>query len=181
VSSCGGRAAPDAVLVLVTGPAGSGKSSLARPLARELRLPLIEKDVIKEALAVVLPPGDVAESQRLGAASYEVMYALARHAPAVILESNVPPEAVPRLRELCPTPIELFCKCPSDEVMRRYEARIGRRGNVHFDSERLDELRSRLSTENRPLGLGGPLLEVDTTQPVDVSAVAAWVANTLDE
>jgi AAA domain len=168
------------VLVLVTGPAGSGKSTLARPLARELRLPLVMKDAIKEALAVVFPPGDVPESRRLGAASYEVMYALARDAPTAVLESNFPPEAVPRLLEICSSPIEVFCKCPPDEIMRRFEARIGKRGNLHFDSERLDELRTRLAEENHPLALGGPVLEVDTTQPVDVAAVAVWVAHRLE-
>ena len=36
--------------VLVAGPPGSGKSSLAAPLATELGLPLLTKDDIKEAL-----------------------------------------------------------------------------------------------------------------------------------
>ena len=30
-------------------------------------------------------------------------------------------------------------------------------------------------TDAGPLALGGPLLEVDTTQPVDIDAIAAWV------
>jgi Ni2+-binding GTPase involved in maturation of urease and hydrogenase len=36
---------------VVSGPAGSGKTTLADPLAAELQLPLISKDSIKEALA----------------------------------------------------------------------------------------------------------------------------------
>jgi hypothetical protein len=166
------------VLVVVSGPPGSGKSTLARPLAQVLGLPLIAKDVIKEALAVVLPPADVVESQRLGAATYEVMFALASDAPLAVLESNFGQQAVPRLLEICAHPIELFCRCPADEVLRRYESRI--RGVPHFDPERVDEVRAGLRDQNRPLALGGPLLEVDTTQPVDVAAVAAWVANRLE-
>ena len=39
-----------AVLVLVTGPPASGKTTLARPLAAALGRPLIGKDLINEAL-----------------------------------------------------------------------------------------------------------------------------------
>ena len=36
--------------VVVSGPPGSGKSTLAGPLATQLGLPLLGKDIIKEAL-----------------------------------------------------------------------------------------------------------------------------------
>jgi len=42
------------VVVLVNGVPGSGKATLARKLAAELRIPLFSKDVIKESVADVL-------------------------------------------------------------------------------------------------------------------------------
>src|ERR1700691_3491513 len=43
----------DRIVVLVNGVPASGKTTLARGLARRLRLPLFSKDVIKEAHAEV--------------------------------------------------------------------------------------------------------------------------------
>ena len=69
--------------MLVAGPPGSGKSSLAAPLAKELGLPLLAKDEIKDALmGVPGPPATVEESRLLGRAAVMAMLALARSASA---------------------------------------------------------------------------------------------------
>jgi hypothetical protein len=98
-------------LVLVTGPLASGKTTLARPLAHHLDLPLLGKDTIKEALFDTLGTGDGAWSRRLGGASYAVLLALAQELPAVVLDANFYPDHGPGLLQACPRPIEVFCRC----------------------------------------------------------------------
>ena len=65
-------------LIAITGLPASGKSTLARELARRLRAPVLAKDSIKEPLLDVLGHGDRAHSRRLSDASFAVLFALAR-------------------------------------------------------------------------------------------------------
>jgi predicted kinase len=162
------------VLVLVTGPPASGKTTLAGPLAAALGLPLIGKDLIKEALFDALGTGDRAWSRRLGRASYEVLYAVAGALPAAVLDANLGPEAAPRLEALDAHLVEVFCRCPADEVERRFASRAPTRHPGHVDHVLAPEIKATLARGAGPLGLG-PVLEVDTSRPVEVAAVAAWV------
>ena len=63
--------------ILVTGIPASGKSTLARALGEELRLPVISKDSLKEILFDQVGFRSREEKVRLGNASMEIMYAVA--------------------------------------------------------------------------------------------------------
>ena len=77
------------VFVMVSGPPASGKSTLAPEIAAALRLPLVAKDVIKEALMDTLPVPDVAASRQLGRAAVQAMLAVSAASPVgAVLESN---------------------------------------------------------------------------------------------
>jgi predicted kinase len=157
--------------VLVAGPPGSGKSSLAGPLAAELGLALLAKDEIKEALMGELGvPATVEESRRLGRAAVMAMLAVARSSRGAVLDSTFYPYTVPHLERLPGTLIEMRCRCPREVAQTRYRARSETRLAGHFDAERPPE---ELWNEHHiePLGLG-PLIEVDTTVPVDVEPLA---------
>jgi predicted kinase len=159
----------------VTGPPASGKTTLARPLAGALGLPLLSKDTIKEALYDTLGVGDRDWSRRLGAGSYAVLLAVARElGSAAVLDANFYPDHGPDLLSACARPIEVFCRCPAAEVARRFIERSPTRHPGHVDHT-LDRARLDAMAAMQPLALGGPVLALDTSSPVDVDAVAAWV------
>ena len=168
------------VFVLVAGPPGSGKSTLAAPLASELALPLLAKDAIKDALIEVLgAPATVEDSRELGRASVMAMLTVARTSPGAVLDSTFYPYTLPHLRALPGQLVEIRCVCPHPVVEARYRARSSSRARGYFDSQRpAEELWNQHHLT--PTGLA-PVIEVDTTDQVDVSAVAASVRSAVAE
>src|SRR5262245_20539994 len=166
-------------LVYVSGAPGSGKTSLAVPLAAELDYPLLTKDRIKEtlydALGVLEP--DLAWSGRLAGAAMELLWALAADAPAVVIEANFRPYSEyerAKLRGLAAQPVEVHCACPPGIALRRYNTRATH--PVHV----LTTLQMEAMAEyDRPVGIGA-LVTVDTAVTVDVNAVATAVRNCFD-
>jgi predicted kinase len=170
-------------VVLVSGAPGAGKSTLAGPLAAELGFALLAKDRIKETLAEVLGDGagELAWSTRLGAASMELLWALAADAPAAVLEANFWPgdeRHEGHLRRLDADAVEVHCACPLAVAMRRYaERRVGRHA-VHAEAHRVVSPEA-WAKWARPVGLG-ELVSVDTSTPVDIAGLASEVRAKLD-
>jgi predicted kinase len=171
-------------VVIVSGPPAAGKSTLAGPLAAELGFALIAKDRIKEALHNTLgwvTGPDLAWSQRLGAASMELLWALALDAPAVVLEANFwsgDARLEAPMRALAAVPVEVHCRCPLDECLRRYAERAPSRHPVHVDGPERGVTAETFARSARPIG-AGPVITVDTTGPVDIQQVAAEVRRLL--
>jgi hypothetical protein len=158
--------------VLVSGPPASGKSSLARPLATELDLPLIEKDTIKEAIGDALDAGGDEWTRPLSSAAFDVLWRLTDTIPRAVLEGNFYPQHVHRLRSVDPDALEIYCRCPLDLCRRRFAARIGEgRHRVHPPTVPPLEFFEQFA---EPLGVGD-VLEVSTVDPVDLDEIVGWV------
>jgi predicted kinase len=159
--------------VLVAGWPGSGKSTLALALAAELGLPLLAKDEIKEALVDGLgQPPTVAQSQRLGRTAVLVLLRVARRCPGAVLDSTWFDYTRPLLGDWPGPIVEVRCVVPVAVARARYQARAAVRHPGHLDNER-DE--AELWGQPAPSPGLGPVLEVDTTGPVDVAGLAAAI------
>lgn len=155
--------------VVVTGLPGSGKTTLAGPIASCLNVPLIAKDHIKELLADHLGLGPLAD--QYGKAAAQVMYGLAAKAPEVVLESFFwPGLSEPELLALERPLVQVHCRCAPELALKRFERRL-RDGNRHPVHHTMDDW-DRFSVGGGLLDLPGVRIDVDTTGAIDVDDVA---------
>lgn len=160
-------------LVLVGGAPATGKSTLAGLLAADLRLPLLSKDLVKEAMLGTLGTSDLARSRELGAAAYAVLYAVVSRVleagSGAVVDSNFARGlAEAELRPLAAraSTVLVHCQTSSAEIVRRYVERAarGERHPGHLDAAALPDLLRHLDAGvYEPLDLQVPTLRVDTT------------------
>jgi gluconate kinase len=154
--------------VVVSGLPASGKTTLARQLAYELRLPLIDKDDILETLFESLGVGDAEWRSRLSRASDAVMVALAKRAPAAILVSFWRHGTAGQiLAGLNGDVLEVHCRCDPEVAFARFVGRQRHPG--HLDGDGAQGTVANFAAYPGPLRLGGPVITIDTDGPVDVA------------
>jgi len=159
-------------LVIVTGAPGTGKTLLATRLAREVGLPMLTKDAIKEAMMETLPVTDREASKRLGAATFRVLFTVSQSlldaGAGIVLEGPFShPQADAELRGLGrrARTVLIHCVAPTELVLQRYRERYesGQRHPGHFDSAVLPGLAARIQAgEFEAPQIGVPTLIVDT-------------------
>jgi len=161
--------------VVVTGLAASGKTTVAVPLAGALRVPLVSKDAIKEALFEAVGIGDLQWSNILSRAADAALVEIAVALDAAVLDNYWHRETVERLLAPVQAPmVEVYCRVDPAVARLRFQARTRHPG--HADDERDPEAVGLSFLASRfPLGMLGPVIEVDTESPVDVVALAAEV------
>jgi predicted kinase len=169
---------PKPLLIIVSGPPCSGKTRLGRWLAEALAIPIFHRDGLKEVLFDSLGWADLEWSQRLGGASYALIYhvteTLLRAGRSLAIESNFDPQFDSvRLRELaarCPYhALQIRCMAEGAVLFERFQQRVARGerhpGHLdHLNIERYEPIvRDGPGARNDFLDLGGERIDIETT------------------
>lgn len=168
------------MLIVVSGAPATGKSTIAREVAKALDLPLIDKDDILEHLFDALGVGDQAWRARLSRASDAIFLSMIselrcgvavsfwRHDGQRQRNSGTP---VDLLRERTDSVIELHCRCEEQTALDRFKRR--RRHPGHLD--KLNDGAGHLGKQgfldqlaHGPLNVGRTIT-VDTGNDVDTT------------
>jgi predicted kinase len=170
-----------ALVIIVTGPPATGKTTIGTQIAEALHLPFLNKDGIKELLFDTLGWSDVEWSKRLGAASYAILYHLIEAQLAAgasfVVESNFHPafdnERFADLRTKYGfVPFQVFCTADGDVLYERFQARSesGKRHPGHRDEMRHGEFEEILRRgRHDPLEIGGETYELEMTDLDDLN------------
>lgn len=185
-------AADRPLLLIVTGPPASGKTTIATQLAHRLGLPALYKDEIKETLGDVVPGAGLEWSQTLGRAAYRLMFqigmTLIDAGVSCLLEANFHPEmSLPGFTPLAARANVVQVVCTADPALltRRYLERHGAgvRHPVHLDADpaRRDQLVAAFRRDHR-LDLDGLVLRCDTSADtrLDVDPLAVQIREWLE-
>jgi len=156
-------------LVLVNGLPGSGKTTLAVPLAAILDAQLLSQDAAKEAIGAILE--DPALVRPLGRIAMDAVWALASALPGtVVIESWWFRPRDLRLAEAglgivgAHRAVEIWCDVPAVLAKSRYEDRD--RPPIYDDARHLVDDWPDWAARGRPLALTS-VLRVDTSGPID--------------
>ena len=166
--------------IVVSGLPGSGKTTLARQLARAMGLPLLDKDDILERLFESKGVGDSAWRRGLSRESDVILEAEAMasngallasfwHLPGMAEDSGTPTQWLSTLSNVV---VNLNCVCPPEVAAKRFQTR--KRHSGHLDGQ--TTLTDVLASIQNLVGLGHlglePRIDVDTSVMPDADVVA---------
>jgi predicted kinase len=178
-------------LIIIAGPPGSGKTTLGKRIAKELDLPIVHKDGIKEILFDTLGWSDRAWSRKLGIATYALLYSFIEAqlsaGGSCIVESNFHAEYdTERFLALKAKydfeALQICCVADGEVLFQRFKERAasGKRHPGHVETLNLEEFKpGLLRGRDEVMDIGGTAIEVDTTDfdKVDYEELVERVRN----
>jgi len=164
-------------LIIVAGPPGTGKTTIAQKLSSDLGIPVFHKDAIKELLFDSLGWSDREWSKKIGVASLNLLFHIAenqlKNGKSLIIESNFKNEFdTKRIIELKEKYkfliIQIQLKCNGEILLNRFNARSNstERHPGHVDSGNIDEFKnSLLKGSYDHLDIGGHKIIINKSSP----------------
>lgn len=161
-------------LILVLGLQGSGKTTLAKRISKELGFPLLVKDDLKVMLFDVYGWKDREESMKAGTASYKIMdYIIEeqlRCGNSLVVEGTFNPAyddaKFKKWQEKYGARYaQIYCYADADTIRQRFRERamIDSRHVSHIEGEGgLQNLENHIQRGINPLSIDGMLIKVDT-------------------
>ena len=161
--------------MIVSGPPGAGKTTLAGRLGAELGLPVFDRDDLKDVMFDALGWSDRAWSQRIGGAAYELLYLIAERligrGVSAVLDTNFQRDVTgDRLRALADRyrfdVLEVHCHADPQVLARRFRERwesdARHPGHTGEFTDEVAFIRAFDERDYRPVGIGC-VVEVDST------------------
>ncbi|HWG27614.1 AAA family ATPase [Actinospica sp.] len=168
-------------LIVISGPPGSGKTTLAHRLARRIGCPAICRDEIKEGMVLASPGFEAAERDELNLRTLPTFFATLR----LLLDAGVTTVAEaafqdhvwrPRLEPLLEVADVRIVQCITDQAAAHERIRLRGAAEPTRKAHSEAEAHRLLGSDFVRLALDAPSLAVDTTDGYvpDLESIASF-------